>query len=126
VENKALDAAEALIRRVTEYEAQATKGPWHLELPDFDQAQEVYSERTDYGDQDGGHAAYCATISGPDGSWQNFAQFFVVCQGEADDEGTANAHFAISSRTDLPRAIALLRVLVERVRELEAKLESYT
>jgi hypothetical protein len=40
--------------------------------------------------------------------------------------GGSDFNFCCQARTDLPRAIALLRVLVERVRELEAKLESYT
>jgi hypothetical protein len=46
-----------------------------------------------------------------------------MCYGSVAED---YARFFVYAHTNAPRAIALLRVLVERVRELEAKLESYT
>jgi hypothetical protein len=48
VENIALDDADALIRRVTEYEAKATKGPW-LSVWEDDGLTERISEQTEQG-----------------------------------------------------------------------------
>jgi hypothetical protein len=96
----ALDDAEALIRRVTEYEAKATPGPW-----------EDHGTRTVWACN--GDIPVCELEPH-------------VLRTEREGRLADDRAFIAQSRTDLPRAIALLRVLVERVRELEKEVENRT
>jgi hypothetical protein len=104
----ALDDAEALIRRVTEYEARTVRGPWNGRM----KPNEVFVLRNDLPPEQ--------WKVGTGIGWE-LARIKLTPFRRRDI-----LDFIQNARTDLPRAIALLRVLVERVRELEAKLESYT
>jgi hypothetical protein len=108
----ALDDAEALIRRVTEYEAKATEAPWCLgRAGDSFHAVAGGEIQPRISLKAQCHGKDCYNLyHDPDGG-----DVTAPCAGISKEDGT----FMALARTDLPRAIALLRVLVERVRELE-------
>jgi hypothetical protein len=104
---------EELARDLATIEA-ATEGPWEIEWPDYDYQKECYD------DPEAGECRGAAYLSVPGGKgWKHFASVAVICMGDPDEEGAANARFMVAAKERWPLYVAEVERQAARIKELE-------